>query len=191
VSPSVPKGDILSPRAFLNPHLSCPQFLRIAPSLRDPSSIATDCNPQGHSVFQAPSPAAIPARLRRRHPDGAWPSAAWTCTARLVKVGPLECPGPPTSGRAMLERLEGAACRTEMPDRRLNAKPPAYVQRALAETRVLACDQGYTCGRPRCSMVWFGYSLEGGFASGVCRNVARHTPGQDHVTNMATADSVG
>jgi hypothetical protein len=33
----------------------------------------------------------------------------------------------------MLERLEQAACRMEMADRRLNAHPPAYVRRALAK----------------------------------------------------------
>jgi hypothetical protein len=69
-------------------------------------------------------------------------NAAWTYTARLVTVGPLECPGLQASGRAIMERLERAACRTEMADRRLKAQPPAYVQRELADTCFLACARG-------------------------------------------------
>jgi hypothetical protein len=53
VSLSVLKGDIFSPRAFLNPHLSYSRVLRMAPSFRDPAYVATDSNPQGYSVFQA------------------------------------------------------------------------------------------------------------------------------------------
>ena len=128
-----------------------------------------------------------PAHLGQRGlPDGARSSAAWTCTARLVKVGPLECPGLQASGRAIVERLERAACRPSQSDRRLNAQPPAYVQRELAETRFLAYAQGYMCGRPRCSVVWCGRRVDGGFAASVCRATCRHTPGQDHVLPIAT-----
>jgi hypothetical protein len=82
---------------------------RIAPSCRDPPSIATDPRPQGHAVFQTPLPAAIPARLGPRDvPDGAQSSAAWTSTARLGKVGPRECPGLDVRGaRSGGNRLPG------------------------------------------------------------------------------------
>jgi hypothetical protein len=56
VSCSVLKGDILSPRSFLNPHLSCLQFLRIAPSFRDPMYIATD--PRSPGPFSFPGSVA-------------------------------------------------------------------------------------------------------------------------------------
>jgi hypothetical protein len=140
--------------------------------------------PQGHSVVPAPAPAAIPARLGPRvHSDGARPSAAWTCAARWGKVGPLACPVPPASGRAMLERLERGACRTEMVDRQLNAHPPAYVPRAWADTRALAAireKRAVGLGVP-----WYGGRLDGGCAAGVGRVTYPHTPGPDHIRPLA------
>lgn len=124
---------------------------------------------------QPPGPFSFPGSLARgdsRAPRAMRPprrSAAWTCTARWGKVRPLECPEPPASGTPMVERLARAACRAERADRPLTAKPPAYVPRALADTRVLACDRGYTCGRPRFPMAWCGCRVDGGFASGVYR----------------------
>jgi hypothetical protein len=135
---NVPKRDILSPRSFLTPHFPA----RSSYGLRHPFAVLRTLrptpDPQGHSVFQAPSPAAILAHLGQRGlPDGVRSSMAWTYTARLVKVGPLECPGLQALEKAIVERLERAAYRTEMADRRLNAQPPAYVQRELVETRFL------------------------------------------------------
>jgi hypothetical protein len=96
---NVLKYDILSPRAFLNPSLSCPRFLRMAPSFRDPPYTATDPNPQGYSVFQAPSPAAIPARLGRcatspEHP-GARRSAAQRGRDMHRRIGEGRAAGVP------------------------------------------------------------------------------------------------
>ena len=74
LSPSILKGALLSPYLWPTPRISSVWTSRMTPSFRDAPSMATGSNPQDHSVFQAPWPAAIPARLGPRgYPDGARP----------------------------------------------------------------------------------------------------------------------
>ena len=139
--------------------------------------------PPGPFSCPAPSPAAVPARLGPRgHPRR---SAAWTCTARLGKVGRWRALGRRLrnvdGGKAGKSRLS-----SQWPTGGSMRLPPASVPRALAATRswpAIRDTRAAGLGIP-----WFGFGcrVDGGVASGVCRATCRHTPEPDHVLPVAT-----